>query len=99
MRHTAIMAWTSLSVPLSVRMLPRITRMTSSLISPRLNSRTDWKRSPSWRNSREPTCMLLGTGPPTSLQCAFTDTKPVSCPSQNTGAVMATSLRWLPLPA
>ena len=45
-----------------------------------------------------PTCMLLGTGPPTSLQCAFTDTKPVSRPSQNTGAVMATSLRWLPLP-
>ena len=29
--------------------------------------------------------MLLGTGPPTSLQCAFTATKPVSCPSKNTG--------------
>ena len=37
--------------------------------------------------------MELGTGPPTSLQCAFTDTKPVSWPSQNTGAYMATSFR------
>ena len=59
-------------------MFARMTRITSSLSSPRLNSRTDWKRSPSWRNSREPTCMLLGTGPPTSLQCALTDTNPVS---------------------
>ena len=87
------MAWTSLRVPLSVRMLPRMRRMTSSLSSPRLSSRTDWKRRPSCRNSREPTCMLLGTGPPMSLQCALTDTKPVKRPSQNTGAVMATSLR------
>jgi hypothetical protein len=37
--------------------------------------------------------MLLGTGPPTSLQCALTETKPVSRPSQNTGAYMATSFR------
>ena len=48
--------------------------------------------------SSPPACEL-GTGPPTSLQCAFTDTNPVSCPSQNTGANMATSFRWLPLPA
>ena len=89
----------SLRVPLSVRMLPRMTRITSSFSSPRLKSRTDWKRRPSCRNSREPTCMLLGTGPPTSLQCALTDTKPVSRSAQNTGAVMATSFRWLPLPA
>ena len=88
----------SLSVPLSVRMLPAMIRMTSSLSSPRLTRRTERKRSPSWRKSVEPTCMLLGTGPPTSLQWAFTATKPVRCPSQNTGADIATSFRWLPLP-
>ena len=93
------MAWTSFIVPLSVRMLPRIIRITSSFSSPRSKSRTDWKRRPSCRNSREPTCMELGTGPPTSLQWAFTETKPVSWPSQNTGAYIATSFRWLPLPA
>jgi len=87
------MAWTSFIVPLSVRMFARMTRMTSSLSSPRLSSRTDWKRRPSCRNSREPTCMLLGTGPPTSLQCALTDTNPAKRPSQNTGAVIATSFR------
>ena len=43
--------------------------------------------------------MELGTGPPTSLQWAFTETKPVSWPSQKTGAYIATSFRWLPLPA
>jgi hypothetical protein len=92
------MAWMSLRVPLSVRMLARMTRITSSFSSPRLKRRTDWKRRPSCRNSREPTCMELGTGPPTSLQCAFTETKPVRSPSQNTGAYMATSFRWLPFP-
>ena len=37
--------------------------------------------------------MELGTGPPMSLQWALTDTKPVSSPSANTGANMATSFR------
>src|SRR5215475_1546546 len=98
-RHTATIACTSFSVPLSVRMFALITRMTSSLSAPRSYRRTERKRRPSWRKSVEPTCIELGTGPPTSLQCAFTDTNPVSCPSQNTGAVIATSLTWLPLPA
>jgi hypothetical protein len=98
-RHTATIACTSLSVPLSTRMLARMIRITSSFSWPRSKSRTEVKRRPSWRNSREPICMLLGTGPPTSLQCAFTATKPVSLPSQNTGIVMATSLRWLPFPS
>ena len=79
-------------------MLPAMTRITSSFSSPRSKSRTERNRSPSWRKSVEPTCIELGTGPPTSLQWAFTETKPVSRPSQKTGANMATSFRWLPLP-
>ena len=88
----------SFRVPLSMRMFPAMIRITSSFSSPRFTIRTERKRRPSCRKSVEPTCIELGTGPPTSVQWAFTATKPARRPSQKTGAVIATSFRWLPLP-
>ena len=73
------------------RTLPRMSRSTSSCISPRRTIRTGRIRSPSWNASRTSTICDPGTAPPMSAWWAMLTANPTSRPSAKRGEVMKQS--------